>query len=197
LYRLFKNQKVVIHVLAFLFLPGVVVHELAHLLIANMLLVPTGEVEFFPEIQGDNVKMGSVEIASTDPLRRFVIGAAPLFVGLAVLSVLFWYFGFSFSWSWQTALLFYAVFQISNTMFSSKKDMEGAVGLMTVVLLLGLLGFLGGIRVPGDILIFFTSPSVQAVVQQLIAYVLLAIVMDAVIVGACLIPVRKWFQKRH
>src|SRR5690348_13575392 len=91
LYRVFNSQKTVIHLLSFLFLPGVIVHEMAHLLVANILLVPTGEVEFFPEIRGDEVKMGSVEIARTDPVRRFIIGAAPLFVGLFVLCMMFWY----------------------------------------------------------------------------------------------------------
>ncbi|HEX7042523.1 MAG TPA: hypothetical protein VF189_04690 [Patescibacteria group bacterium] len=132
-YYLFKNHAIVIHLMSILFLPGVILHELSHLLTASIFFVPTGEIEFLPEIRGNEVKMGSVTIASTDPLRRFIIGVAPLFGGLSILFLLFWFFLPTLTpFSWQTAVLLYAVFEISNTMFSSRKDMEGAIGLLIV-----------------------------------------------------------------
>lgn len=135
LIEIFHSHTVAIHVLSFLFLPGVILHELSHLLLANLLLVPTGEVEFFPEIHGSQVKMGSVAIARTDPLRRFLIGVAPVIGGLGMMLLLSSFLtGAVFSW--QSALLLYGIFQIVNTMFSSSKDMEGALGFAIGALLL-------------------------------------------------------------
>lgn len=135
LMHVLHSQSAAIHVLAFLFLPGVVLHELSHLLVANMLLVPTGEVEFFPEIHGNQVKMGSVAIAKTDPLRRFLIGVAPVIGGIGVLLLLAVYMS-SFILSWQTLLFFYCLFEVTNTMFSSSKDMEGSLAFAAAAIVL-------------------------------------------------------------
>jgi hypothetical protein len=48
--------------------------------------VHTGGLTLVPEgIEKTNVRTGSVMIAQTDPLRRAIIGVAPVFVGLAAL----------------------------------------------------------------------------------------------------------------
>src|SRR5580704_5390415 len=73
-YQLTKNKTFTISALAFLFFPGTVIHELAHALFAGLLGVHVGEIEFMPKIEGDKVKLGSVQIAQTDPIRRFLIG---------------------------------------------------------------------------------------------------------------------------
>src|ERR1035437_9168331 len=74
-----------INLLSFLFLPGVIVHELSHLLVAAILLVPVGEVEFSPKKNGDGIKLGSVQIGKTDPIRRCLIGFAPIFMGIVLV----------------------------------------------------------------------------------------------------------------
>ncbi len=135
-FSISKNEHVSVHSLAFLFLPGVILHELSHLLVASILFVPTGEIEFLPEVRGNEVKMGSVAIAATDPLRRFLIGVAPFLFGLLVILLLFWYVPLRVFFSWSTALLLYGTFQICNTMFSSRKDMEGAIGITILFFLL-------------------------------------------------------------
>lgn len=129
-------------------LPGVIVHELSHLLVANMLFVHTGEVEFFPQIQRDHVKLGSVAIAKTDPLRRFAIGVAPLVVGLGIIFSLFWLFpSVVTAFSFWTVLFYYGIFEIGNTMFSSRKDLEGAIGLLILLLFLAGGFYLLGLRI--------------------------------------------------
>lgn len=187
-FHFFKSQKVVIHILSFLFLPGVIVHELAHLMVANLLFVPTGEVEFLPEIHGNEVKMGSVAIAKTDPLRRFLIGAAPLFVGLFVLFLLFWYFyPVKSLLSFPTALLLYAVFQVSNTMFSSRKDMEGAIGLLVLLALVtgSIIFFSHGIPAWG--ISFFLSPEVQSLTHFMNLFLFLAVFIDVTMIALALL----------
>src|SRR3989344_7337481 len=72
IYGLTKKRNLAIYILAVLFLPGTFIHEISHFLTALFLFVPVGEVEFLPEIQGsDSLKMGSVAIGKTDPIRKF------------------------------------------------------------------------------------------------------------------------------
>lgn len=190
-FRVTKNYGFAVQLLAVLFLPGVIIHELAHWLVASLLFVPTGEIEFFPQIQGTNVKLGSVQIAKTDPFRRFFIGIAPIFFGLSVLLGIFWFISPTFSpITLKTIAFLYAVFEIGNTMFSSKKDLEGIVGFLVLTFFfVSLLYFL---KVPlGS---FLQSLLHFIATQQLIAtlniFFLVAIGLDALIIGAISFPMR-------
>src|ERR1700681_939898 len=70
-----------IFLISFIFLPGIIIHELSHLLVASILFVKTGEIEFMPQVQDEGLKLGSVSIAKTDPIRRFIIGVSPIILG--------------------------------------------------------------------------------------------------------------------
>ncbi len=183
-YQVFRHQAVVIQLLSILFLPGVILHELSHLLTASMLFVPTGEIEFLPEIHGDEVKMGSVSIAQTDPFRRFLIGVAPLIFGLGVLFLLFWYFLPTLTLvSWQTAVLLYAVFEISNTMFSSRKDMEGAIGLLGLCLVFVVLLFVLRVNVWGVFQQWVENAFALSLFTSMSWYLGIAVITDVIAVG--------------
>ncbi|MDP2649243.1 MAG: hypothetical protein Q8P10_00205 [bacterium] len=128
-YSITKNRKITIYILSLIFLPGTIIHELSHLLTAGLLFVPIDELELLPKFKEENeVQLGSVQVGKTDILRRTIIGLAPTLIGLAIIFSLLWFFkdGFLGNFSfWQTALILYAIFEIGNTMFSSKKDLEG------------------------------------------------------------------------
>jgi len=179
---IFKSHTLTIHILSFVFLPGVIVHELSHLLLANILLVPTGEIEFMPEVRGGSVKMGSVAIAKTDPLRRFLIGVAPILGGLFILFIAFWYLG-SLIFPWAKILLLYIVFEVSNTMFSSRKDMEGAIGLAIVAVLgVGALQILG-LPILQFLTNFFLQKNINSLFTLLNIFLGISIALDIFIVG--------------
>lgn len=133
-YSLTNNYTFTVHFMAFLFLPGTLIHELAHALTAGVMLIEVRDLELTPEIREDGVKLGSVQIVSPDPIRRAVIGVAPFIVGVGVIIGCLWYFSLiylsahNFSWL-VTVLLLILIFQIGNTMFSSKKDLEGIIGV--------------------------------------------------------------------
>lgn len=138
-YRFTKSQHKTVYLLAVLFLPGTVIHELAHMLSAGAMLVHTGDIEFMPEIREDGVKLGSAEIGVTDPIRRALIGMAPVFVGISLIVGLLWFFFFQIQQNniypfWVFLILIYAIFIISNTMFSSRKDMEGAFTFFALII---------------------------------------------------------------
>lgn len=125
----------VVRVLALMFLPGTIIHELAHLLFAGVMFVPVGEMNVFPEIEESGVKLGSVQIGKTDLFRRAVVGVAPILFGILCILMTFYMLRevTHLVW-WQALLALYLVFEIGNTMFSSRKDAEGLIGFTVVTL---------------------------------------------------------------
>lgn len=141
-HKIFKSTKASIMALAIIFFPGVAIHELSHFLMAEILFVKTGEIEFMPEARGDEVKMGSIQISQTDIIRRMLIGVAPIIIGsIFIFSILFYFFTVittenafsSVVLSIQSILIMWMVFVTTNTMFSSKKDIEGLFEFLLLI----------------------------------------------------------------
>ncbi len=143
------SEKAAIILFSILFFPGTLIHELAHWLMAKLLFVHTSSMEFIPQVQGDFIKLGSVSISKTDPLRRLLIGVAPVLLGLSIMLGTLWsiqnffsYFNLYPWWIWLG--LGYVVFVIGSTMFSSRKDLEGSLGVIIgFALTMSLFYFLG------------------------------------------------------
>ena len=70
-----------------LILPGVMLHELSHALVARLLGVKVRKLSVgFPrKKRGGGVVLGSVEISQTDPFRSSLIGLAPLVTGTIIV----------------------------------------------------------------------------------------------------------------
>lgn len=108
------------------FLPGTIIHELSHWIVAEILQVRTGEITIFPDLDdlGETRRLGSVATEKTDPVRGFLIGVAPFVTGLAILMILGsllileWN---HFVW-WKVAFLVYGIMVIGNSMMISKED---------------------------------------------------------------------------
>jgi hypothetical protein len=124
-----------IAIFSILFLPGILLHEGSHFVMARLLGVRTGRFSIVPQATGEGrLQLGYVETSQTDPVRDALIGLAPLvsgslFVAYAGLSQL----GFAAYWdslrqmegmtlrsvfaAWQTTddfwLWFYLVFVIA------------------------------------------------------------------------------------
>lgn len=83
-----KPERAVI-LYAVVLLPGVLLHEISHWLMANLLGVRTGALSLVPRRRADgSVQLGYVEYykgRTLDPLRESAIGAAPLLTGTAVI----------------------------------------------------------------------------------------------------------------
>jgi hypothetical protein len=71
-------------------LPGVLLHELSHLLVAVLLGVRVRKLSLGPVRRGRNsrssqVSLGSVQVGKVDPVRASLIGLAPLLSGSAAI----------------------------------------------------------------------------------------------------------------
>jgi len=170
LFLMTKSRPVAISIISFLYFPGTVIHELSHLFTAEILGVHTDGLTLAPDLpagrqedlKNPNVRTGSVMISKTDPIRRAIIGIAPLFVGITTLTLFSTILPNLYS---QTALDFqnnilfssisiyyllltlYSLFAISNSMFSSPEDMEGFPGVAIALSLIGLAVYFSGITV--------------------------------------------------
>ena len=146
-------------IFAFIFLPGVCLHELSHFLAAKLLGVQTGKFSLIPQAQPNGkLRLGYVETASGGFIRDALIGVAPLVSGSLVVAYIaiyqmhllpLWDFvrlaewgGF---WSGLMAvpktsdfwLWFFLTFTISSTMMPSASDRHAwfPLGLLAGVLL--------------------------------------------------------------
>jgi hypothetical protein len=178
-----------ISLLSFIFLPGVIIHELSHLLIATILFVPVGDMEFAPRRDGDGLKLGSVKIAEVDPFRRSLIGFAPVFVGLLLVIGMVYLFNLNIVFLQKNPYVFlasifilaYLLFAISNTMFSSKVDMRGAIEVLLTLLIILVGLYVVGFRLP---LTYFNSifaKELVGIVQKSALFLFAPIVIDLIL----------------
>lgn len=140
-----RRSEIAIVLFSLLFLPGVVLHEASHYLMAGVLRVRTGKFSIIPQPLPDGrLRMGYVETEPVDWLRDGLIGAAPLLLGgafvayaglfrLGLLSVWKMWTGpgsetdvlLALSQVWNQPdfwLWFYLVFAVSSTMLPSSSD---------------------------------------------------------------------------
>lgn len=165
LYHLSGNQQIVSVIIAVIFFPGVVLHELSHFLTAVLLGVHAQHMEFFPKIIDGRLKLGSVQIEKTDPVRKTLIGIAPLFYGVGFLLFLAYLFQSYFAGDIIAAVIIGALYyQVSNTMFSSKKDLEGTwIVLLSIIVFFIILWFFD---VP--VTSFLLTSSVGVLIQEIL-----------------------------
>ena len=109
-------------VLAF---PGVVLHELSHWLMAEILQVPTDQIKLLPSSPTNPVRcLGSVQTAKTDPFRGLLIGLAPFITGLLSLFALVSYLPPLSTLSWKNLFFLYLIWTISHGMLVSRSDLR-------------------------------------------------------------------------
>lgn len=166
-----------------LFLPGTIIHEMAHAFMAIMLFIPVGKMELIPKLVGNNLKLGSVEVGRSDPIRRLFIGAGPFIFGVALLLGLFFYGARNQLFAHHLYIITscYAVFEIGNTMFSSKKDMEGALEVILALLGIFVVLYFLGVRLPAfNPEVLFSNPLTLEVFKKACLYLSIPLAIDVV-----------------
>ncbi len=161
-----RSPEFTIALFSLLFLPGVLLHELSHYLVAVILGVPTPRFSLIPQVlPNGKLQLGYVETAPTDIIRDSLIGAAPLFAGglvvafvaLTRLSLLplwdslrlgqlgaFWSAASVLPHESDFPLWFYLLFAVSSTMLPSQSDRHAWLPLALVIAVLVGLAVLTG-----------------------------------------------------
>ncbi len=182
-FRLTKSENATINLLFYLFLPGIIVHELSHLFAAGFLFVRTGHMELKPKINQGEVRLGSVGIGKTDPFRRALIGVAPIIVGVAVIFVSCFYL--------QTlpaknlllhVIVFYIIFEVGNTLFSSRKDLEGTIELLITITLIAAAVFIIRQDFWQAFLIFLQQKELASFFKNADLFLIVPLLIDLIIV---------------
>jgi hypothetical protein len=161
-----RQPEISMALFSLIFLPGVLLHEISHFIMARLLGVRTGRFSIIPKRkEGGRIQLGYVETAKTDFFRDALIGVAPfvtggIFVAFAGVSRL----GLNTIWvnlihgqlsSINLAiksilvrpdfwLWFYLAFTVSSTMLPSSSDRRAWLPLILVIL-----GFVGLILLLG------------------------------------------------
>jgi hypothetical protein len=185
IFQITRSKKITVYLIWLLFLPGTLLHELAHWLTAKLLFVQTGSISLIPKLSDESLKLGSVRIEKTDLLRRNLIGMAPVFWGLGILLFVLYIAAERelFKNYWMIIFIAYISFEIGNTMFSSRKDMEGAVPLLALLILLGIIAYFLNFRIPYDnIEHIFSHSYVSNLFQKASLYLLFPIIFDILII---------------
>lgn len=144
-----------------IFLPGTILHELSHWLMAELLGVRTGEITILPEFESnppaDRARLGSVQTAKTGPLRSFLIGSAPFFTGLISL----WVLGnllLQGDWLlWQYGLIFYGIIVVGSSMLLSQEDRKSWPFIAILVTLLTVVYYTATFTVPSSLITGVTN----------------------------------------
>ena len=193
-YKILKNRNAAAVPVFILFMPGVFIHELAHFLAAEILQVKVYDFEVSPKIEGGMLRMGSVQVAKSDIIRRALIGVAPVLAGIGVLfCVLYLYinstdFSNIFSSSSdiiKSVLVIWVAFFTTNTMFSSKKDIEGLRELLLALTFLGIVAAVTAIILKFNfwdpVFIFMNSSGVVGILGTLTLLFLVPVVINLVV----------------
>lgn len=141
------EEKTIFAIVSLLFLPGTIIHELAHFFAAMILFMKVRELKIFPEFQENEIKLGHVLYEKKDFIRGILVGIAPFFAG----AFFFWMIAYFKLFPNQniavTILLAYLIFAVSSTMFSSKQDLVDIVYVIPVMILIGGVWYVFGIQI--------------------------------------------------
>lgn len=163
----FRRKDISLALFSLMFLPGVMLHEISHFLMARLLQVRTGRFSILPRPTEDGrLQLGFVETAPADLVRDTLIGAAPLifggmFVAYAGLSRM----GLNKLWDGLLVgccaafinelsalpripdfwLWFYMTFAVSSTMLPSASDRRAWLPLTMVITTLLAIGIIAGV----------------------------------------------------
>lgn len=204
-----RRSDIALVLFSIIFLPGVLLHELSHFLMALLLRVRTGRFSLIPRpMPNGRLQLGYVETASTDFLRDALIGLAPLLVGsFFVIYAGLYRMGLPAVWdevisngpaSFGAALSalpnrpdfwlwFYLTCAVSSTMLPSASDRRAWLPVFVAILLLFVLALIAG---AGPWLAANLAPLLNKGLRTL------AVVMGISVTLQCILIIPVWFLRR-
>ncbi len=142
-------------VIAILFFPGTLIHELAHFFAAIVLMLQVRGLHLFPSWTHNHLELGHVSYVKADFFRGFLVGIAPLPVSLLSLWVAYEWLVVRGGASWQWILFFYITFTITSSMFASPSDLTDGAAFLVFLVVVG-------------IVMYFFSLDIRPVLEYLV-----------------------------
>lgn len=176
-----RHDHTVFTLIAFLYLPGTVLHELAHFAFAIACRLRVRSVSVIPSWDRHYIKLGSVVYEKKDVFRSVLVGIAPFFAGLAF----FWFIGFFRifpSTNLGLSILFgYLIFTVSSTMFSSKQDLVDIVYIIPFIVILVGIVYIFNIKITVSIQDNLLT-GLLSFFQQVNIYLLFSLLINGVLI---------------
>ncbi|MDO8609217.1 MAG: hypothetical protein Q7R95_01595 [bacterium] len=180
-HSFFHHNSFVNALISLVLLPGTIVHEMAHFIMASILLLKVDHIEIFPKWNDKEIKLGSVQYHKKDIIRGFFVGIAPLFLGFIILRILLMYIPFPNSNSLNDILFCYILFIITLTMFSSYTDLQDAIYAIPLMVILYCIYVLYG----SQFILSFNSNAVLHYINSSIIQPLNFVLLIAIIIHIC------------
>jgi hypothetical protein len=203
-YLLTRSPGLAMVVLFLVFWPGVMLHEGAHWLMAQLLGLKTGKFRVWPEMRKDSLRLGSVTVHSGGPVAISLVGMAPLVVGVPIIALIGhrifgahavidafaqgrWLDGIEVFWlalrSTDGLVWAFFLFAIANAMMPSESDRAAAMPVLQYAAVVAVFYFLLGLPLaPLDAALAWLAPVLQDLSSALIFTILLDLVVLAVLV---------------
>lgn len=188
IHRLGGNQNLLIWFWSLVFLPGTIIHEISHFLVAAATGARTGNIEIFPEFIDDflekkerhGVALGSVQVARMNPLQGFLVGLAPFLSGMVLLIWLASLMRVNYSTQNISvlSLQIYLFFVIANSFFPSWTDIKQTLPLFALSAVAILLAWFFGFQ-----LVIGTASPVWPILDSMAGALLLSLLFNLVIIG--------------
>lgn len=155
-HRLGGSQHSAIIIWSTIFLPGTLIHEISHFLVAALTGARTGKIEIFPEyLEQDldnhhtRVALGSVQTQKLNLFQGFLVGIAPFLSGIALLIWLAALLQASFIAKdiWIFLLEGYLFFTIVNSFFPSWPDIKQTIPFIIISFIVAILAWYFGFQI--------------------------------------------------
>ena len=157
LRKIFHHKKTIFTLIALIFLPGTIIHELSHFFAAIVLFLPVKDIQIFPKFEEGQIKLGQVFYVKKDFLRGILVGVAPFFGALLFFFILGFFKLFPNGNLGLNITLIYLIFAISSVMFSSKQDLVDIGYLIPFILFLSIIGYIFQPFIPSFNLPYFKN----------------------------------------
>ncbi|NMB84181.1 hypothetical protein GYA28_02725 [Candidatus Roizmanbacteria bacterium] len=157
LRRFTKNEKLIFSLVSLFFLPGTLLHEIAHFFGAMVMMLKVHQVTVFPTWHDDYIKLGSVVYEKKDFLRGVIVGIFPFVFGTGFFWLVAKFKLFPQPNLLLNVLWIYLFFNISSTMFSSKQDLIDIVYILPVLVIVAGFVYIFNIDVVG----ILNSPKIR------------------------------------
>jgi|GEM_PF-798412 len=178
----FRKNELVFSLISLIFLPGTIIHELAHFLAAMILMLKVSEVRILPEIDKDNIRLGSVVYEKKDIIRSILVGLAPIFLALSIFWILANFHVFPGPNIYFNALMVYVLFTISSTMFSSKKDLQDLIFVFPLIVIISAIVYIFDIRVDMVFRNKILMENIANIIKQVNYYLVVSLLINIVLI---------------